>query len=129
MICEDSPKASATLSRRCLQGILRDFWQVTPDLLYREIDQIKDRVDVEVWEAIDSIRKVGNIGAHMEKDINVIVDVDPKEATILMGLIEMLIKEWYIAREERKARLSQVKEIAENKDNNRKQGKGVVLAE
>ncbi len=41
----------------------------------------------------------------MEKDINVIVDVDPDEAELLIGLIETLLREWYVAREERKARM------------------------
>jgi hypothetical protein len=100
-----SPKASATLSRRCLQGILRDFWQVKPGRLVDEIDQINDRVDPLTWGAIDALRKLGNIGAHMEKDINLIVDVDPQEAELLIGLIETLLKEWYVGREERKARM------------------------
>ena len=29
LICGLSPKASATLPRRCLQGIIRDFWGIT----------------------------------------------------------------------------------------------------
>lgn len=36
-IVDLSPKASATLSRRCLQGIIRDFWQVKPGRLVDEI--------------------------------------------------------------------------------------------
>src|SRR5688572_25226431 len=81
LIADLSPKASATLSRRCLQGVIRDFWKVKAGRLVDEIDAIKDKVDSDTWDAIDAVRKVGNIGAHMEKDINVIVDVDPKEAT------------------------------------------------
>ena len=110
-----SPKASATLSRRCLQGILRDFWQVKPGRLVDEIDQIKDRVDPLTWEAIDALRKLGNIGAHMEKDINLIVDVDPQEAELLIGLIETLLKEWYVVREERKARMGALVAAASSK--------------
>jgi hypothetical protein len=34
----------------------------------------------------------------MEADINVIVDVDPEEATLLISLIETLLTDWYIAR-------------------------------
>lgn len=104
-IRELSPKASATLSRRCLQGILRDFWKVKSGRLVDEIDQIKDRVDPLTWDAIDALRKLGNIGAHMERDINFLVDVDPQEAELLIGLIETLLKEWYVGREERKARM------------------------
>lgn len=101
-----SPKASATLSRRCLQGILRDFWGVKPGRLVDEIDQVKSQIDPVTWGAIDALRKLGNIGAHMEKDINVIIDVDPDEAELLIGLVETLILEWYVAREERKSRMN-----------------------
>lgn len=110
-----SPKASATLSRRCFQGILRDYWEVKPGRLVDEIDQIKDRVDPLTWGAIDALRKLGNIGAHMERDIDVIVDVDPDEAELLIGLIETLLAEWYIAREERKARMGALVKAAADK--------------
>ena len=104
LIRDLSPKASATLARRCLQGIIRDFWSAKPGRLVDEIDQIKSNVDPLTWGAIDAVRKLGNIGAQMEKDINVIVDVDPEEAELLIGLIETVLGEWYIAREERKIR-------------------------
>ena len=97
-----SPKASATLARRCLQGMVRNFWDVKPGRLFEEINQIKDKVDPSIWSAIEAVRKLGNIGAHMEKDIDVIVDVDPNEAELLIGLIEQLLEDWYIARERRK---------------------------
>ena len=108
LIQDLSPKASATLSRRCLQGILRDFWKVKAGRLVDEIDQIKDKVDPETWAAIDAVRTIGNIGAHMEKDISIIVDVDPNETELLIGLVETLIREWYIAREERKNRMDAI---------------------
>jgi hypothetical protein len=108
LIRDLSPKASATLSRRCLQGIIRDFWQVKAGRLVDEIKQIKDRVDPITWDAIEAVRKLGNIGAHMEEDINVIIDVDPDEAALLIGLVETLLKEWYVGREERKKRMDAV---------------------
>jgi hypothetical protein len=123
LICDLSPKASATLSRRCLQGIIRDFWEVKPGRLIDEIDQIKDKTDPVIWEAIESVRKVGNIGAHMEKDINVIIDVDPNEAQMLIGLVEVLLRDWYIGREERKKRLVEIRDLAEKKDEERKKEK------
>jgi len=115
LIQELSPKASATLSRRCLQGILRDYWGVTPGRLVDEIGQIKDKVDSVTWDAIEAVRKIGNIGAHMEKDINVIVDVDPNEADLLVGLVETLLREWYVGREERKKRMGAVVAAATTK--------------
>lgn len=101
-----SPKASATLARRCLQGMLRNYWDVKPGRLVDEINQIQDKVDPLTWSAIEAVRKLGNIGAHMEKDINVIVDVDPNEAELLIGLIERLLEDWYIAREKRRTSMT-----------------------
>ena len=115
LIRDLSPKASATLSRRCLQGILRDFWNLKPGRLVDEIEQVKDRVDPVTWNAIEAVRKLGNIGAHMEKDISVIVDVDPEEAVLLIGLVETLLKEWYVAREERRVRMEAVIAAAASK--------------
>lgn len=119
-IVDDSPKASATLSRRCLQGMIRDFWCVSKNRLIDEINDIKDKVDPLTWKSIDAIRKVGNIGAHMEKDINMIVDVDPQEAGLLIQLIELLMKEWYVHKHERELQLKAIIGLSEIKDNARK---------
>lgn len=115
LIKDISPKASATLSRRCLQGMIRDFWGVKKGRLYDEIEAIKDQVDTLTWESIDSVRKIGNIGAHMEKDINLIIDVDPNEAEILIKLIEILIEDWYIKRHEKEERLKKIVQIGKSK--------------
>lgn len=122
LISNLSPKASATLSRRCLQGILRDFWGVKPDTLFNEIKEIESKVDAETWAAIDAVRKIGNIGAHMEKDINVIVDVDPNEATLLIELVETVIREWYVARHDRQQRMAAIVASAAEKDLAKKAG-------
>ena len=124
LIAELSPKASATLARRCLQGILRDYWKVKPGKLANEISQIKDKCDNLTWEAIEAVRKVGNIGAHMEEDVNVIVDVVPGEAQLLIQLIETVVKDWYVATAERKKRLEAVAAIAKAKDTERQAAKG-----
>jgi hypothetical protein len=108
LIRDLSPKASATLSRRCLQGIIRDFWRVNPGKLVKEIEQIEDQVDPVTWGAIEAVRTLGNIGAHMEKDINVIVDVDPNEASLLIGLVETLLHDWYVVREKRRNQMDAV---------------------
>lgn len=116
-----SPKASATLARRCMQGIIRDYWGISKARLVDEIAAIEDKIEPDVWMAIDAVRKIGNIGAHMEKDINVIVDVEPQEAQLLIELVELFIKEWYIARHTRQQRLERITLIAAEK----KERKGV----
>jgi hypothetical protein len=115
-ICALSPKASATLSRRCLQGMIRDFWGIQKGRLVDEIDALQGKVDAETWQAIDAVRTLGNIGAHMEKDINIIIDVDPDEAVQLTKLIEILMEEWYIARHERQKHLESIAQLAQKKE-------------
>lgn len=115
LIRDLSPKASATLSRRCLQGIIRDFHGIVESRLIDEINELEGKIDALIWQAIDAVRHIGNIGAHMEKDINLIIDVDPQEASALIGLIEMLLKDWYIDRHEKEKQLKGIIGIAEDK--------------
>lgn len=119
-IVDLSPKASATLARRCLQGMIRDFFDVHKRNLYEEIDAIKDKIPTDQWKVLDSLRRIGNIGAHMEKDINLIVDIDPNEAQKLLKLIELLIKQWYIERHDREQLYSDIIGIDQDKQKERK---------
>ena len=115
LIRDLSPKASAIISRRCLQGIIRDFWGIIKDTLFSEINELKAKVDSSTWGAIDAVRSIGNIGAHMEQDINLIVEVEPHEAQLLIGLIEILIKDWYVARHDREEHLNSIIAMATKK--------------
>lgn len=121
MIVKLSPKASATLSRRCLQGMIRDYWQINnKKSLYDEIEAINEKVDPQVKKVLNSVRQIGNIGAHMEKDINLIIDIDPHEAERLIKLIEYLIEQWYIKRHETNELLSSIVKINNDKQEIRK---------
>lgn len=96
-----SPKASATLSRRCLQGMIRDFWKITgKNRLVDEIDALQNKVPAAQWKILNSIRRLGNIGAHPEADVNLIIDIEPEDAQKLISVIELLIRQWYIERYE-----------------------------
>jgi len=119
-----SPKASATLARRCLQGMIRDFCGISKATLDAEIKELRARVDAdkaprgvtpESVDAIDHVRGVGNIGAHMEKDINLIIEIDAGEAQVLIELIETLFDEWYVARDTREKRFAGIKALGEDK--------------
>lgn len=110
-----SPKASATLARRCLQGMIRDFHGISKSRLIDEINALQTVVPASQWKAIDSLRKIGNIGAHMESDINTIVDVDSNEAEKLLKLIELLIDKWYISRHDEEELLADISDIADTK--------------
>jgi hypothetical protein len=106
-----SPKVASALSRRCLSEMLRDFWRVQPGRLGDEFRQIKGAVDPLTWEAIESVRKNGLTGARMDSEGAEILDTEPGEAELLIGLIETLIQDWYVSREERRKRLAQIKAI------------------
>ena len=53
----------------------------------------------------------------MEKDVNLIIDVDSEEAGLLIWLIETLFEEWYIKRHDRKTKMAALKQLADNKKN------------
>ncbi|URK16947.1 DUF4145 domain-containing protein [Thalassospira sp. GO-4] len=120
-----SPKASATLARRCLQGMIRDYWGIKKSRLVDEIKALEDKVDPDTWQAIDAVRGLGNIGAHMEKDINLILSVEPEEAVALIELIEDLFQTWYVQRHERQQRRKRVVEIADAKRQEKEENKSV----
>ena len=110
-----SPKASATLSRRCLQGMIHDFWDIHEKNLNAEITALKPHISASQWKALDGLRRIGNIGAHMERDVNCIIDVDPEEAENLLKLIQLLIGKWYINRHEEEALYADIVAAADEK--------------
>jgi sarcosine oxidase delta subunit len=114
-IVELSPKASATLSRRCLQGMIRDFWNIKKGNLAGEINELQGKIPTAQWKVIDGLRRLGNIGAHMEKDIDLIVEIDPEEAHKLIKVIELLMKDWYINRHDQEELYSDVLGIDDEK--------------
>ena len=120
VIIDKSPKAAATLLRRCLQGMIHDFWDIHGKNLNAEITQLKDKISATQWQAIDGLRSIGNIGAHMEHDVNLIVDIEAKEAIKLQKLIELLIEKWYIARNDEEALFAEIAQTAEEKQEARK---------
>ena len=115
-----SPKASATLSRRCLQGMIRDFWEISKARLVDEIDALKDLVDPSTKKVLDALRKLGNIGAHPEKDVNLIVDIEPNEAHMLLKFIELLMQKWYIERHDNEQLLQDILDLDKDKQDQRK---------
>lgn len=123
LILNASPKASAAMSRRCLQGVVRDYWDIPQNKrgnLGAELNYIKESVTEDTWDAIHTIRSVGDIGAHMEKDVNTIIDVDSSEAGLLIELIETLLDDWYVERHKRRERNNRLKALGQTKLNEKK---------
>jgi hypothetical protein len=99
------------LSRRCLSEMLRDFWHVQPGRLIDELRQIKGSADPLTWETIESVKRIGMIGARMENEGDEIQSTEPGEAALLIGLIETLIQDWYVGRDERRKRLNEMRQL------------------
>ena len=100
VILKDSPRASAALSRRCLQTLLREYAQVKSTDLADEIQQVLNQKALPSYlaERIDYVRTIGNFGAHpiKSKDTGEIVEVEPGEAEWLLETLEGLF-DFYFA--------------------------------
>jgi hypothetical protein len=101
LVLADSPKASAALSRRCLQTILRDHARVKPQNLNKEIDEVvaSNTLPTHLSNDLHAIRAVGNFAAHPTKDTSTgeIVAVEPGEAEWLLDLLEGLFDFYFVA--------------------------------
>ncbi len=89
-----SPKASAALSRRLLQNILREEFKLKDNSLANEIEKfvVLTGIPSHLSKAVDAVRIIGNIAAHPSKDKNTgeIVPVESGEAEWLIEVIEAL---------------------------------------
>jgi Domain of unknown function (DUF4145) len=90
----DSPKASAALSRRCLQHVLREKAKVKPGNLADEIQQVLDSEKLPSYlaESLDAVRNIGNFAAHptKSKSSGEIFGVEPGEAEWNLDVLESL---------------------------------------
>ncbi len=106
-VLDKSPKASAALSRRCLQHLLRDHVKVKPGELSKEIDQLLDShtLPSDLAEDVDAIRHVGNFGAHPNKSAHSgqILDVEPHEAEWSLAVLEGLFDFYFVRTAQRAA--------------------------
>jgi len=100
LVLPDSPKASAALSRRCLQHILREKAGVKPSSLANEIQEALDRNSFPSYiaEIVDAIRNIGNFAAHptKSKQTGEIIDVEPGEAELNLDVIEALFAFYFV---------------------------------
>lgn len=92
-ILNASPTASATLSRRCLQKMIRERWGIELSTFVKEINCIPSSNITELErEALHSAREIGNIGAHPDK----ILEVEPEDAELTIRIIELFLQKWYV---------------------------------
>jgi hypothetical protein len=106
-----SPRASAAISRRCLQHTLQHL-NVSGRDLVKQIDSIKGQLPAHIEDALHALRSIGNFAAHPIKDqlTGAIVDVAPGEAEWMLDVLEQLFDHAYVGpalTQARKAALNQ----------------------
>jgi len=113
-IIDYSPKASAALSRRVVQMIIREEFGIKKKSLAEEIQNFIQSKDIPTYlqDAIDAIRQIGNLAAHPIKNENTgqITEVEPGEAEWLIEVLESLFDFTFVQPkrlEERKNKLEE----------------------
>jgi hypothetical protein len=93
-----SPKASAALSRRCLQSVLREKGGTTARDLSDQIEQVLKTLPSYIANSLDAVRNIGNFAAHEQKSKNTgaILDVEPGEAEWNLEVLETLFDFYYV---------------------------------
>jgi hypothetical protein len=94
-----SKKASAALSRRCLQAVLTNKGGATERDLAGQIDAVLPTLPSSIAANVDAIRHVGNFAAHPIKSQSSgeIVEVEDGEAEWLLDVLEELFDHYYVA--------------------------------
>ena len=98
-----SPKASAALSRRCLQSIL-NAQGYTERNLAKQVDNALAETDARkamspaLSSTVDAIRNFGNFSAHPidDKTTNQIIPVEAHEAEFCLEIIEEMFDHYYV---------------------------------
>jgi Domain of unknown function (DUF4145) len=108
LVLADSPKASAALSRRCLQHLLREKAKVKKQDLAHEIQDVLDEGNLpsHIADSLDIIRNIGNFAAHpiKSRSSGEIVEIEPGEAEWNLDVLEMLFDFYFVAPGRTKAR-------------------------
>jgi hypothetical protein len=105
-----SPKASAALSRRCLQTVLAEAGYKQKDLS-KQIDAVIAETDgsktlpSSVHMIVDTVRNFGNFAAHTITDQTTlqIIDVEPEEADYCLDVLDSVFDHYYVKPAQAKA--------------------------
>ena len=98
-VLPDSAKASAALSRRCLQTILLETAKVKEQHnLSRQIEEVLPTLPSYISKQVDAIRTVGNFSAHPLKSeaTGEIIEVEPGEAEWNLDTLDLLFDHYYV---------------------------------
>jgi Domain of unknown function (DUF4145) len=110
LVMQLSPKASAALSRRCLQTVLRNAGYTQKDLS-KQIDAVLAESDARkalpsgVHMIVDTVRNFGNFAAHKITDQTTlqIISVEPAEAEYCLDVLDAVFDHYYVKPAQAKA--------------------------
>lgn len=95
-----SAKASAALSRRCLQAVLRDKAGTKKKDLFDQIEEVSAPgiLPSHIVEDLHAVRNIGNFAAHPMKSTNTgeIIEVEPGEAEWNLDVLESLFDFYFV---------------------------------
>ena len=109
-----SPKASAALSRRCLQTVLREKGGADEYTLSSQIKQVLDQLPSNIAGQLDYVKIVGDFGAHEQKDTKSgeILDVEAGEAEYNLDVLDALFEHYYVGPAKSKRSIQEIREKA-----------------
>ncbi len=103
-----SPKASAALSRRSLQAVLRDQAHTKEKDLYDQIEEViaSNALPAHIADDLHAVRSIGNFATHPMKSTNTgeILEVEPGEAEWNLDVLELLFDFYFVGPASRKKR-------------------------
>ena len=115
-VLEISPKASAVLSRRVLQGILKEQGYDSRNLQQQITDVLEEdgpeALSDSLRATIDVIRHFGNFSAHpiiTQETTLQLVDVEPDEAEWCLQIVEELFRHYYVEADRRRKRIEETR--------------------
>jgi len=103
LVLQYSPKASAALSRRCLQAIIHGEAKIKKRNLYDEIEELisSNVLPSYINEDLHHVRVIGNFAAHPIKcqSTGVIFDVEPGEAEWNLEVLYSLFDFYFVQKD------------------------------
>ena len=101
LIVRDSPKASAALSRRLLQHLLREKADADQRNLFDAIQHVVDQGNLpsHIAESLHTLRELGNFAAHPNKSTNTaeVIEVEHGEAEWCLDVIDALYDHYFVS--------------------------------
>ena len=100
LIVSDSPKASAALSRRLLQHLLREKAGANQRNLFDAIQHVVDEGNIpsHILASLHTLRELGNFAAHPNKSTNTaeVIEVEHGEAAWCLDVIDALYDHYFV---------------------------------